>query len=289
MCEDETHNNKGKSVRKDDCVLCTPSRLCIHHKQTCSECNPGITDKFNQITRHKKERETFHGLTAAQFMALTPVQQEKVSTDFMYLRDKAIMETISEKKRVVIRNVKKQVELLSCDLPTAYVQIKAFLEPFKALIFPKGRPSTLAINGMACSGGVKSTTKKVLANVVRSTHKGPFTSTDGLYRKFTDEAEVDLQSLVEDHKKDIAKGRTFVDKKGDAVLGCVFYSKPTEVLSAGFAEGRMYERALILWIREQSAYCKDLNSNNGGGGATPKNVATCGGSAWFTVGPTEVV
>ena len=51
----------------------------------------------------------------------------------------------------------------------------------------------------------------------------------------------------------------------------------------------MYERALILWIREQSAYCKDLNSNNGGGGATPKDVATCGGSAWFTGGPTEVV
>jgi hypothetical protein len=54
-------------------------------------------------------------------------------------------------------------------------------------------------------------------------------------------------------------------------------------------EGRMYERALVLWIREQSAYCQDLNSNSGGGGATPKNVATCGGSAWFTGGPTEVV
>ena len=62
-----------------------------------------------------------------------------------------------------------------------------------------------------------------------------------------------------------------------------------KVLSAGFAEGRMYERALIWWIREQSAYCQDLNSNSGGGGATPKNVATCGGSAWFTGGPTEVV
>ena len=80
-----------------------------------------------------------------------------------------------------------------------------------------------------------------------------------------------------------------MDKKGDAVLGCVFYSLPTEVLSAVFAEGRMYERALVLWIREQSAYCHDLNSNRGGGGATPKNVATCGGSAWFTGGPTEVV
>jgi hypothetical protein len=36
-----------------------------------------------------------------------------------------------------------------------------------AVIVPKGRPSTLAINGFACSGGVKSTTKEVLANVVR--------------------------------------------------------------------------------------------------------------------------
>ena len=125
--------------------------------------------------------------------------------------------------------------------------------------------------------------------MVRSTNKGPFTSTDGKYRKFTVKAEVDLQSLVEEHEEDIAKGRTFVDRKGDAVLGCVFYSLPTKVLSGGFAEGRMYERALVLWIREQSAYCQDLNSNSGGGGATPKNVATCGGSAWFTGGPTEVV
>jgi hypothetical protein len=125
------------------------SRLCIHDKQTCNDCNPGYTEKCNQITRHKKERETSHGHTAVEFMALTPVQQEKVSTDFMYLRDKAITETISEKKCVVIRNVKKQVDLLSCDLPTAFVHVNAFLEKYKAVIFPKGRPSTLAINGMA--------------------------------------------------------------------------------------------------------------------------------------------
>jgi hypothetical protein len=207
----------------------------------------------------------------------------------MYLRDKAVIETISEKKRAVLHNVKKQVELLSCNLPTAFVQVSAFMEKYKAVIFPKGRPSTLAINGMACSGDVESTTTEVLANVVRSTNKGPFTSTDGLNRKFTDKAEVDLQFLVEEHEEDIAKGRTFVDRKGDAVLGCVFYSLPTKVLSGGFAEGRMYERALILWIREQSEYCQNLNYNGGGGGATPKNVATCGGSAWFTCGPTEVV
>ena len=103
-----------------------------------------------------------------------------------------------------------------------------------AVVFPEGRPSTLAINGMACSGGVKSTTKEVLANVVRSTHKGPFTSTDGLYRKFTDKAEVDLQFLVEKHEEDIANGATFVDRKGDAVLGCVFYSLPSKALAGGF-------------------------------------------------------
>jgi hypothetical protein len=51
----------------------------------------------------------------------------------------------------------------------------------------------------------------------------------------------------------------------------------------------MYERALVLWIREQSGYFQNLNYNSGGGGATPKDVATCGGSAWFTGGPTEVV
>ena len=78
-------------------------------------------------------------------------------------------------------------------------------------------------------------------------------------------------------------------RKGDAVLGCVFYSLPSKALAGGFAEGRMYERALVLWIREQSGICHDLNYNRGGAGRTPKNVATCGGSAWFTGGPTEVV
>jgi hypothetical protein len=80
-----------------------------------------------------------------------------------------------------------------------------------------------------------------------------------------------------------------VDSRHDAVLACVFYSLPTEVLSGGFAEGRMYERGLILWIREQSEYCHDLNFNSGGGGRTPNGVGKCGGSAWFTGGPTGVV
>jgi hypothetical protein len=84
------------------------------------------------------------------------------------------------------------------------------------------------------------------------------------------------------------KEEKFVDRRGDAVLdACVFHSLPTEELSAGFAEGRMYERGLILWIREQS--CKDLNRNKGGCGATPHAVWNCGGSAWFTGGPTEEV
>jgi hypothetical protein len=79
-----------------------------------------------------------------------------------------------------MRNVKKQVELLCCKLPLAFVQINAFLEPYKAEIFPaEGRPASLAINGFACSGGVRRITKEVLSNVVRSKQKGPpFTSTD---------------------------------------------------------------------------------------------------------------
>jgi hypothetical protein len=41
MCEDDTHN-KCKSVRKNDCALCTPSRLCPHGLRTCNKCKPGI-------------------------------------------------------------------------------------------------------------------------------------------------------------------------------------------------------------------------------------------------------
>jgi hypothetical protein len=78
-------------------------------------------------------------------------------------------------------------------------------------------------------------------------------------------SEVDLKFLVKKHKEDIAKGEAFVDSRRDAVLGCVFHSLPTEELSAaGFAEGRAYERGLILdygSLREQS--CKDLNRNKG--------------------------
>jgi hypothetical protein len=36
------------------------------------------------------------------------------------------------------------------------------------------------------------------------------------------------------------------------------------------------ERGVILWIREQSEYCQDLNYNKGGAASTPKDVATCG-------------
>jgi hypothetical protein len=81
---------------------------------------------------------------------------------------------------------------------------------------------------------------------------------------FADVAEVDLKFFVEKHAEDIAKGGPFVDSRGNAVLGCVFHSLPTKELSAGFSEGRIYERGLITWIREQS--CKDLNKNKGGGG-----------------------
>jgi hypothetical protein len=51
----------------------------------------------------------------------------------------------------------------------------------------------------------------------------------------------------------------------------------------------MHERGLLVWIREPWGCSQDLNYNKGGGGATPKAVAKCGGSAWFSGGPTEVV
>jgi hypothetical protein len=121
-------------------------------------------------------------------------------------------------------------------------------------------------------------TRWLLSNVIRSKQKGPFTSTDGKCRKFTGDAEVDLTFLVKKHKEDIAKGKTFVDSRHDAILACVFYSLPTKVLSGGFTEGRMYERGLTLWIREQSECCQDLNYNNGGGpGALPRTWRSAGG------------
>jgi hypothetical protein len=55
---------------------------------------------------------------------------------------------------------------------------------------------------------------------------------------------------------------------------------PTAELSAGFAEGRMYERGMLSWTRQQS--CKDLDRNRGGCEGTPHAVTTCGGPAWFT-------
>jgi hypothetical protein len=129
----------------------------------------------------------------------------------------------------------------------------------------------------------------VLSNVVRSKQKGPFTSTDGELRKSKNEAEVKLKSLVEEHENGIAKVKTFVDSQGGVVLACVFYSLPTSQGAIRGLSFRKYERGLVLWIREQSEYCQDPNYNKGGAGATPLDVATCGGSAWFTGGPVEVV
>jgi hypothetical protein len=76
------------------------------------------------------------------------------------------------------------------------------------------------------------------------------------YRKFTGGAAVKLRYLVKKHADHIANGEAFVDScDGGVVLACVFYSLPTKVLSGGFAGGRVYERGVILWIREQSGCC----------------------------------
>jgi hypothetical protein len=287
MCEDDTHN-KGKPVRKSDCVACTPSLICPHGSRTCNKCNPGVTDRNNLTTRNNMEKGFFYGYTAAEFLAL----EEKEKCDLnskakIDLQGRAEIESCKEGKRKLLRSAKRQVEALCCTKPEAITAIEAFLKPHDARIFADGRPDTFAINGMACSGGAESTTAEVLSNVIRPTQKGPFTSTDGKLRKFTHDAQVDLQFLVKKHKEDIAKGKTFVDSRHDAVLGCVFHTLPTKELSGGFAEGRMYETGLISWIRGQS--CKDLNRNRGGGGATPNAVENCGGSAWFTAGLTEEV
>jgi hypothetical protein len=63
---------------------------------------------------HKTQKgtETFHGHTAAEFLDLTLVEQSELPLDFMYLKDKAIIESSTEEKRKVMCNVKKQVELL---------------------------------------------------------------------------------------------------------------------------------------------------------------------------------
>jgi hypothetical protein len=203
------------------------------------------------------------------------------------LQGRAEIESSKEGKRNLLRVAKEQVKALCCTEPEAITAIEAFLEPHDERIFAKGRPPTFAINSMACSGDSPSTTKEVLSNVIRSASKGPFTSTDGKYRKFTHGAEVDLTFLVKKHKEDIAKGKPFVDSCHDAVLGCVFHRLPTKELSGGFAEGRVYETGLITLIRGQS--CIDLNRNRRGGGGTPNAVLTCDGSAWFTAGPTEEV
>ena len=73
--------------------------ICIHGNQTCNKCNPGTTDQKKLTTRYRKERETFYGHTAAEFLALTAENQSELPLDFMYLRDKAITESGSEEKR----------------------------------------------------------------------------------------------------------------------------------------------------------------------------------------------
>jgi hypothetical protein len=85
------------------------------------------------------------------------IQKTAVPLDPMYLRDKAVIKSSLEEKRSVIRDVEQQVEQLCCKLPFAFSQISAFLVPYKAQIFPEGRPPTFAINGMACSGDSEST------------------------------------------------------------------------------------------------------------------------------------
>jgi hypothetical protein len=147
--------------------------------------NPGIADRNNLATRHKKEKGTFYGYTAAGLMALEEKDQCKLTSNYKDLKGRAEIESGKEGKRSPLRSAKEQVEALCCSEPEAHNKTKAFLKPYDARIFSEGRPGTFAINGFACSGRAKGTTKEVLSNVVRSKQKGPFTSTDGKLREFT--------------------------------------------------------------------------------------------------------
>jgi hypothetical protein len=163
-------------------------------------------------------------------LSLEEKEKSDLTSNYKDLQGRAEIESCreGEGKLNLLRVAKEQVEALCCTEPEAVTAIEAFLKPYDTRIFGEGRPNTFAINGMACSGDSESTTKEVLSNVIRSTQKGLFTSTDGKFRKFTDKAEVDLQSLVEKHEDDIANGEKLVDRKGDAVLGCVFHSTDPE-------------------------------------------------------------
>jgi hypothetical protein len=127
-----------------------------------------------------------------------------------------------------------------------------------------------------------STTAEVLSNVVRSTQKGPFTSTDGKLRKFTHGAEVDLKFLVKKNKdRIVAKGES--DVRGqpprDAVLGCVFHhGLPTKELSAGKG-GCMREGCWFYGPGSKAAKTSTATRNKGGCGKTPHAVRNCGGPA----------
>ena len=139
-----------------------------------------IINHKNLITRHKTQKGTRNFLR--QYGGRVPGshsgETKRAAPRFhVFERQGHHRVRLGREAHSVMRSAKQQVEKLCCKLPFAFSQINAFLEPYKAQIFPEGRPASLAINGFACSGDVKRTTNEVLSNVVRSKQKGPFTST----------------------------------------------------------------------------------------------------------------
>jgi hypothetical protein len=151
MCKDSTHN-MGKTVPKINCAVCTPSirrrSRCTHGydlQSISAQCNPGITDRNNLTTRHKKEREIFFSHTAAEPIALEEKEQCKLTSDYKDLQGRAEIEYGKEGKRSALRSKKEQVQSLCCSQPEAHNKTMAYLKPYEARIFSEGRPNTFAI------------------------------------------------------------------------------------------------------------------------------------------------
>ena len=94
----------------------------------------------------------------------------------MQLLRQAAIELDSELKREKIRTERLEASDLAVSVPQAIVDTTQLLDPHLLSIFSANKPTNFALHGMAASGDAKSSTKEIKTNIVRSTHKGNFTS-----------------------------------------------------------------------------------------------------------------